>query len=112
MASALSATEKRVLRAAANGDTNAAIGRSLGLSEDTIKTHFRHIFRKLGAVDRTHAVRLGIEAGEVPITATGVTIGSLMPSTPRDPDYQDTHIAVCFAAEACPCRARYRPVAS
>jgi len=30
------------------------------VSEDTVKTHARRLFRKLGANDRAHAVALGM----------------------------------------------------
>ena len=42
------------------GRSNAEIGRSLYLSEDTVKTHARRLFSKLGARDRAHAVALGM----------------------------------------------------
>ena len=40
----------------AEGKSNAEIGRELFVSEDTVKTHARRLFRKLGARDRAHAV--------------------------------------------------------
>ncbi len=40
----------------ADGKSNAEIGRELFVSEDTVKTHARRLFRKLGARDRAHAV--------------------------------------------------------
>lgn len=62
----LSQREIQVLRAMGDGCTNGEIGRQLYLSEDTIKTHARRMFRKLGAKDRAHAVRIGVEAGYIP----------------------------------------------
>ena len=47
------------------GRSNAEIGRELYLSEDTVKTHARRLFRKLGAADRAHAVALGFRWGLV-----------------------------------------------
>jgi DNA-binding NarL/FixJ family response regulator len=59
----LTARELQVLVAMSRGRSNAEIGRELYLSEDTVKTHARRVFRKLGAVDRAHAVALGFRAG-------------------------------------------------
>jgi DNA-binding NarL/FixJ family response regulator len=42
------------------GHSNSEIGRELYLSEDTVKTHARKLFQKLGARDRAHAVALGL----------------------------------------------------
>lgn len=61
----LTEREAQVLQAMADGKSNAEIGRELYLSEDTIKTHARRIFRKLGARDRAHAVAAGFRAGLV-----------------------------------------------
>ena len=62
---ALSAREMQVLTGMSQGKSNAQIGRDLYLSEDTIKTHARRLFRKLGASDRAHAVALGFRLGIV-----------------------------------------------
>lgn len=64
----LTAREMAVLVGMANGMTNARIGRAMGpdnapLTEDTIKTHARAIYKKLQANDRAHAVRLAFDAG-------------------------------------------------
>lgn len=55
--------ELSVLQGMSAGHSNGQIGRTLYLSEDTIKTHARRLFRKLGARDRAHAVHLGHLAG-------------------------------------------------
>jgi DNA-binding NarL/FixJ family response regulator len=47
------------------GKSNSQIGRDLYLSEDTIKTHARRLFRKLGVHDRAQAVALGFRRGLV-----------------------------------------------
>lgn len=57
----LTEREIQCLAGAANGRSNAEIAAWLFLGEDTVKTHFRRVFRKLGASDRAHAVWL---AGE------------------------------------------------
>lgn len=64
-ASALTERELQVLRGMSQGKSNAEIGRSLFLSEDTIKTHARRLFRKLGVNDRAQAVALGFRRGYV-----------------------------------------------
>jgi DNA-binding NarL/FixJ family response regulator len=64
-ASELTEREMQVLRGMAAGQSNAEIGRSLFLSEDTIKTHARRLFRKLGVGDRAQAVALGFRRGYV-----------------------------------------------
>jgi DNA-binding CsgD family transcriptional regulator len=61
----LTERELEVLAGMGEGRSNATIGRSLFLSEDTVKTHARRLFRKLGAVDRAHAVALGYRWGLV-----------------------------------------------
>lgn len=60
-ASALKLTEREleVLRGMGDGKSNAEIGRDLFVSEDTVKTHARRMFRKIGAKDRAHAVATG-----------------------------------------------------
>jgi len=62
---ALTERELEVLSGMSDGRSNAEIGRSLFLSEDTVKTHARRLFRKLGASDRAHAVAIAIRRGLV-----------------------------------------------
>jgi DNA-binding NarL/FixJ family response regulator len=61
----LTERERQVLRGMAGGKSNAEIGRELYLSEDTIKTHARRLFRKLEVGDRAHAVAAGFRFGLV-----------------------------------------------
>lgn len=51
----LSARELQVLRLVAEGLANKQIGRSLGISERTVKVHVGHVFRRIGVADRTSA---------------------------------------------------------
>lgn len=51
----LSARELQVLRLVAKGLANKQIGRSLGISERTVKVHVGHVFRRIGVTDRTSA---------------------------------------------------------
>jgi DNA-binding NarL/FixJ family response regulator len=62
---ALTERELQVLAGMARGRSNAEIGRELYLSEDTVKTHARRLFRKVGAADRAQAVALGFRWGLV-----------------------------------------------
>ena len=55
----LSQREMQVLHGMSKGLTNSEIGRSLFLSEETIKTHAARLFRKLEVSDRAHAVAHG-----------------------------------------------------
>ena len=59
----LTKRELEVLGGMSHGRSNAQIGADLFLSEDTVKTHARRMFRKLGASDRAQAVAIGLRAG-------------------------------------------------
>ena len=61
----LTQRELQVLTGMSQGKSNSAIGRELYLSEDTVKTHARRLFRKLGVNDRAQAVALGFRRGLV-----------------------------------------------
>jgi DNA-binding NarL/FixJ family response regulator len=61
----LTEREVQVLTGMSRGRSNAEIGRELFLSEDTVKTHARRLFRKLGAADRAQAVAVGFRWGLV-----------------------------------------------
>jgi DNA-binding CsgD family transcriptional regulator len=52
----LTTREAEVLRAVAAGRTNAQIASALFVTEGTVKSHVKHILRKLGAGNRTEAV--------------------------------------------------------
>jgi len=62
---ALTERELQVLRGMSQGQSNGEIGHELFLSEDTVKTHARRLFRKLGARDRAQAVAVGFRRGLV-----------------------------------------------
>jgi DNA-binding CsgD family transcriptional regulator len=55
--------ELAVLELIAVGMSNREIAEKLYVSENTVKTHARHVFDKLGAKRRTQAVQLGKELG-------------------------------------------------
>lgn len=61
----LTERELQVLTGMSQGKSNAQIGRELFLSEDTVKTHARRLFRKMGVTDRAQAVACGFRRGLV-----------------------------------------------
>ncbi|RII21064.1 Transcriptional regulatory protein LiaR [Streptomyces sp. YIM 130001] len=60
---ALTTREEEVLRAVADGLSNAEIGARLFIGEATVKTHLLRIFAKLDVADRTRAVVVAMERG-------------------------------------------------
>lgn len=60
---ALTPREVEVLRAVADGNTNAEIGRRLFIGESTVKTHLLRVFAKLSVDDRTAAVTVAMKRG-------------------------------------------------
>jgi DNA-binding NarL/FixJ family response regulator len=59
----LSERELEVLTLAAEGNTGPQIAEQLVVSPATIKTHFEHIYEKLGVGDRAAAVAHGLRTG-------------------------------------------------
>lgn len=59
----LTGRELQVLQGMSRGRSNSQIGEELFLSEDTIKTHARRLFRKMRVNDRAHAVAEGFRQG-------------------------------------------------
>lgn len=60
---ALSKKETEVLRLVAAGASNAAIGRELFLSTNTVKTYLRRILQKLGCYTRAEAAAVATKRG-------------------------------------------------
>ncbi len=58
--------ETEVLRLAAKGFTNKAIGAQLSISDRTVQGHLAKIYDKLHATSRTEAVMRGVSLGLVP----------------------------------------------
>jgi ATP/maltotriose-dependent transcriptional regulator MalT len=54
-----------VLRLAANGCSSREIASRLIIGTATVKTHFQHIYEKLGVTDRAAAVAEGMRRGIV-----------------------------------------------
>ena len=61
----LTERELEVLQRLAQGLANKQIAALLGISEHTVKFHVSAIYSKLGATNRTEAVRLGVHQGLV-----------------------------------------------
>jgi DNA-binding NarL/FixJ family response regulator len=55
--------EIEVLQLVADGLANREIGTRLFLSEETVKSHVRHLLAKLQARSRAHAVAVGFRRG-------------------------------------------------
>lgn len=63
LAEPLTEREREVLQRIAQGLANKQIAAALGISEHTVKFHLSSIYTKLGATNRTEAVRLGTLQG-------------------------------------------------
>jgi DNA-binding NarL/FixJ family response regulator len=63
----LTARESDVLRLLADGLPNKAIASRLEISDETVKFHLASIFGKLGASNRTDAVRQALRRGLIPL---------------------------------------------
>ncbi len=61
----LSDRELRVLQELTNGSSTKEIAETLFVSEETVKSHLKHIFRKLKVRDRTEAVAEAFRRGLV-----------------------------------------------
>jgi DNA-binding NarL/FixJ family response regulator len=60
---ALTSREMQILRGAAKGYTSKKLARDTGLAVPSVETHFRNIFRKLGASNRGEAVSTALKLG-------------------------------------------------
>ena len=59
----LSAREISIIQLAAKGFSSPEVAEMLGISVNSVKTHFRHIFEKMDVNDRMEAVTLAISRG-------------------------------------------------
>jgi DNA-binding NarL/FixJ family response regulator len=64
--SALTSRECDILSLVAQGLSNQEIGDALAISIETVRTHVKRVYAKLGARDRVHAVIAAYESGLVP----------------------------------------------
>lgn len=59
----LTTREVDILRQLTSGNRNRDIAEKLFIAEETVKAHIKHIMKKLGAIDRTQAVAIGVRRG-------------------------------------------------
>ncbi len=62
----LTDAELRVVRLVAEGLTNPQIAARLFLSAQTVKTHMKNVFRKLGVSSRAELAARAVRRGAVP----------------------------------------------
>jgi DNA-binding NarL/FixJ family response regulator len=67
IAETLTERELEVLRLAARGLTNKAIGQALGISDRTVQGHLANLYAKLDVGSRTEAVTEGLRQGWIVI---------------------------------------------
>jgi DNA-binding NarL/FixJ family response regulator len=67
---ALTRREFEILALVTEGHSNAAIGRKLWVTEQTVKFHLSNLYRKIGVRNRTAAARWAELHGVVPIDGT------------------------------------------
>ena len=56
----LTRRQRQILQLLANGESTTVAARRLDLSEETVKTHTKHVLARLGAKNRTHAVAIAV----------------------------------------------------
>lgn len=61
----LTPREAEILRLLADGKSNKTIARLLMIEENTVKTHAKKVFEKLGAANRTEAFAIAVKRGLV-----------------------------------------------
>jgi LuxR family transcriptional regulator, regulator of acetate metabolism len=66
VAALLTRREREVFGMLAEGESNARIAQRLVVSDDTVKTHVKHILRKLGVNNRSQAVSRYFQAQSAP----------------------------------------------
>jgi len=69
----LSEREREILALLATGATNQEIARTLYISPNTVKVHLRNIYAKLGVMNRSEAILVGLREGL--ITLPGMDVG-------------------------------------
>jgi two-component system, NarL family, response regulator len=61
----LTQRQRQILQLLANGESTTVAARELDLSEETIKTHMKHLLARLGARNRTHAVAMALRESQI-----------------------------------------------
>lgn len=59
----LTQREAKVIALVAQGQSNKEIARSMGISAETVKTHLKNVFEKLGVQQRAQAVLMARSLG-------------------------------------------------
>ncbi len=94
----LSEREREILALVTTGVTNQQIARALHISPNTVKTHLRNIFAKLGVESRTEATLCAIQQGLVAIEGQDSTAQG----EPREALSAEAVAARFWAAQAKP----------
>ena len=81
----LTGRQIQILKLAANGNTNRAIGRQLEISEESVKTHMQATLRKLRVGDRTQAVAVALRLGLIRLEEIAVPAGANYDSRLQEP---------------------------
>lgn len=61
----LTAREREILVLLVAGNSNKGIGNQLDITEPTVRSHLKNIYRKLGVKNRAHAVGMALRSGLV-----------------------------------------------
>jgi len=67
----LTPSELRILRRVGGGQSNPQIAKSLHVSPATVRSHLKHVYRKIGVSSRSEAISYAIRHGLVEDTAGG-----------------------------------------
>lgn len=59
----LTRRQQKILGLLSNGYSNEEIANRLGIAVETVKSHVKHLFVRLGARNRPHAVTRGFQLG-------------------------------------------------
>jgi DNA-binding CsgD family transcriptional regulator len=74
--SGLSETEHRIAALISQGKTNREVASAMFVTENTVQTHVRHIFQKLGVRSRTELAAQFLSTAANPVTVGGAAVGS------------------------------------
>ncbi|WP_439657620.1 response regulator transcription factor [Lentzea sp. HUAS TT2] len=71
----LTSRQRQTLALVAEGKADADIAHSLNVAVTTVRTHVRQVRRRLGALDRAHAVALAYHVGILPLHHRPTCVG-------------------------------------